>query len=80
MRDNQNLTPQFADYLTMLIKLFNSAIATPDTFHLKIQLNIDNNMDLFFNQILPYKQLEMLGCHFNLLPEERIFQHIKYRH
>ena len=41
----------------MLIKLFNSALNNPDTYRLQIQLNPDNSSDLFFNQILPYKQL-----------------------
>ena len=30
MRELQGLTPQYADYLTMLIKLFNSSIDFPD--------------------------------------------------
>mmetsp|Transcript_1689 Transcript_1689/g.2341 ORF Transcript_1689/g.2341 Transcript_1689/m.2341 type:complete len:124 (+) Transcript_1689:412-783(+) len=80
MREGQNLSPQFADYLTMLIRLFNSALQNPDTFRLQIQLNPNNSSDLFFNQILPYKQLQMLGCHFELLKEETVYRHIKYRH
>ena len=72
MRERQELNPQFADYLTMLIRLFNSALQNPDTFRLQIQLNVDNSSDLFFNQILPYKDLQMLGCHFQLLGDETI--------
>ena len=32
MREQQGLVPQFADYLTMLIKLFNNTITNPDTY------------------------------------------------
>jgi len=80
MRDHQGLNPQFADYLTMLMKLFNAALNDPDKFRLQIQLNKDNSSDLFFNQVLPFKQLQMLGCHFELLEEARVFAHIKFRH
>ena len=61
MREMQSLHPQFADYLTMLIKLFNQAITNPDTYKCQVQLNRDNNAEMFFNQILPYKQLQLLG-------------------
>ena len=64
------MIPEFHEYMTMLIKLFNSALNNPDTYRAQIQLNIDNSSDLFFNQILPYKQLQMLGCHFEQAPIE----------
>lgn len=80
MRESQGLTPQFVEYLTMLIKLFNKAIDNPDTYRLATQLNRDNSADLFFNQILPYKQLQLLGIHFAIGEETRIEKHIKYRH
>ena len=55
MREQQGLNPQFPDYLTMLIKLFNQAIASPDSYKCQMQLNADNSGDMFFNHILPFK-------------------------
>ena len=79
MKDQQGLKPQYADYLTMLIKLFNQAIESQDT-KCQMQTNKDNTGDLFFNQMLPYKQLQLLGCRFNLAPDQKVQEHIKYRH
>lgn len=45
-----------------------------------MQLNADNSGDLFFNQILSFKQLQILGCHFDLCAESTIQNHIKFRH
>ena len=64
MREAQGLHPQYVDYLTMLIKLFNHALTTPKSYKCLMQLNKDNSGDLFINEILPYKQVQMLGCHF----------------
>ena len=64
----------------MLIKLFNQVISSPNTFKCQIQLNKDDSADLFMNQILPYKQLQLLGCHFELATEAKVHRHIKFRH
>ena len=64
----------------MLIKLFNKSLEQQDTYKCAMQLNKDNSGFLFFNQILSYKQIQLLGCHFSLGNEERVQQHIKYRH
>ena len=72
MKERQHLNPQFCDYLTVLIKLFNQSIVSRDTHKCQMQLNADNSGDLFFNQILPYKQLELLGCHFTQKHEDRV--------
>ena len=48
MKDQQGLKPQYADYLTMLIKLFNQAIGSQDT-KCQMQTNKDDTGDLFFN-------------------------------
>ena len=45
-----------------------------------MQLNKDNSGDLFFNQVLPFKQLQLLGCHFKMGDPSRAEAHIKYRH
>ena len=39
MKESQGLNPLFQDYLTMLIKLFNQSIASPDTYRCQMQLN-----------------------------------------
>ena len=80
MREQQGLHPLFADYLTMLIKLFNQAITNPSEYRCAIQLNIDNSASLFFLQVLPYKELKLLGCTFTLANEERIHLHNKFKH
>ena len=80
MREQQGLYPVFADYLTMLIKLFNQAITNPSVFRCAIQLNIDYSASLFFNQVLPYKELKLLGCTFTRASEERIHLHNKFKH
>ena len=49
MKELQGLHPQFADYLTMLIKLFTQTITNPDTLRCQVQLNVDNSADMFFN-------------------------------
>ena len=36
MAEEQQLIPHFADYLTMLVRLFNSALQNPDTYRLQI--------------------------------------------
>ena len=36
MAEEQQLIPLFADYLTMLVRLFNSALQNPDTYRLQI--------------------------------------------
>ena len=57
MKEKQGLNPNFPEYLTMLIKLFNSAINTPESYRCQMQLNKDNSADLFINQVLPFKQI-----------------------
>ena len=45
-----------------------------------IQLNIDNSASLFFLQVLPYKELKLLGCTFTLAEENRIHLHNKFKY
>lgn len=45
-----------------------------------MQLNSDNSGDMFFNHILPFKQLQLLGCHFSLAEMPKVEAQIKYRH
>ena len=49
MKELQGLRPLFADYLTMLIKLFNHALTTPESYKCQMQTNVDDSGDLFFN-------------------------------
>ena len=76
----QELHINFLDYPTMLIKLFNQALESQKTFKCELQTNIDNSADLLFRQILPYKELNILQCHFTLGTDEMIQRHIKHRY
>lgn len=49
MKEHQGLHPNYSEYLTMLIKLFNCSISTPETHKCQMQLNKDNSADLFIN-------------------------------
>ncbi len=40
----------------------------------------DNSAVLLFNQLLGYKSLNLLNCAFTFEDDERVKQHIKYRH
>ena len=55
MQFAQSLTPDFPEYLTMLIKLFNQGISSPKTTKLQLQMNKDNTGDLFFQQVMEYE-------------------------
>ena len=63
MQFAQSLTPDFPEYLTMLIKLFNQAIPSPEmkrkkkkpTTRVQLQMNKDNTGDLFFQQVMEYE-------------------------
>lgn len=57
MKEAQELKPEYADYCTMLIKLFNQAITAPETLKCQMQTNKDDSGDLYFNHFLPYKRL-----------------------
>ena len=80
MRKTQDLNPQFIDYATMLIKLFNEAIEHEKKFRVIVTLNKDNSADLVFIQILPCKELRLLECHFTLGLESMNHAHNKYRY
>lgn len=49
MKACQQLKPDFADYLTMLIRLFNSAISQPVAYKCYLSILKDNTGLLFFS-------------------------------
>ena len=55
MKYHQKLTPDYIEYLTMLIKLFNQTIQSPKTMKIQLQMNKDNTGDLFFQQVMEYE-------------------------
>ena len=58
MQFAQSLTPDYPEYPTMLIKLFNQAIKTkanPKPIKIQLQMNKDNTGDLFFQQVMEYE-------------------------
>lgn len=55
MRYAQSLTPDFPEYLTMLIKLFNQAISSPKTTRILLQMHKDNTGALLFQQVMEYE-------------------------
>lgn len=80
IRETQQLTPPFADYPTMLIKLFNQVISDPEHIKCQLQLYKDNTGDLYFNQILDYKVLLLLQCRLEQGSEDKVQRLIKFRH
>jgi hypothetical protein len=74
------LKPDFADYLTMLIRLFNCVTAEPKSYKATLQILKDNTSVLYFNQILDFKSLTLFSCSFEVEDEDRVKMHIKYRH
>ena len=55
----------FNDYPTMLIKLFNGVIESPDTYKIQMDLNEDNSADLFFKRQMTFKEVIMLQIPFD---------------
>jgi hypothetical protein len=76
----QSLKPDFADYLTMLVKLFNCVISQPLHYKCILHIEKDNTANLFYHQILDYKTLSLFTHSFDVEEEERVKLHIKYRH
>ena len=74
------MTPEFAGYPTMLIKLLNETINNPQDYKIDLQLNKDNSADVIFSQKMSYKNLQLLSCAFLPGEEETVKKHIKYRH
>ena len=78
------MKPDFTDYLTMLIKLFNCVISQPDqqpsAYKCVFNIKKDNTGELYFNQVLDFKNLCLLVAKFEVEQEDRVKLHIKYRH
>lgn len=55
IKDTQRLKPDFIDYLTMLIKMFNNTVTNPEEYQLEFVIDQDNQATLNFLQIFSVK-------------------------
>lgn len=60
----------FNEYPTMLIKLFNGVIQSPDTYNIKMDIEEDNSATLRFLRQMPFKEVTMLTCNFETDTED----------
>lgn len=64
----------------MLIRLMNCAASEPKSYKTRLQILKDNTALLQFTQVFDYKQMSIFTCALEVEDEERIKQHIKFRH
>jgi len=80
MQEQQKLMIDFADYLSMVIKMLNNCIKEPQRYLAVFVMQRDGNARLDFIQNMEYKFVELLTCDFVASTEEVVRQHITFRY
>ena len=79
LKQKLNLTINFQQFLTMLIKLVNNAITMQDTYKAIMIMNSDGTGTLRFLKILEYKTLDQLSLTMKLGDTDVINKHVAHR-
>jgi hypothetical protein len=82
------LKPDFQGYITTLLKLFDNCQRLPSEYECRLVINPDNSARLLFSQRMQFgavqgeclKTIDLLTCACEVEDEEKVKQHIKYRH
>ena len=82
------MKPDFQGYITTLLKLFDNCQRLPSEYECRLVINPDNSARLLFSQRMLFgavqgeclKTIDLLTCACEVEDEEKVKQHIKYRH
>ena len=80
MQENQKLTVNFAEFSSLVKKLFNNCINDPQSYIAVFIMQKEGTARLDFIQNIEYKFIELLSVDFVNSPDETVRKQISYRY